>query len=359
MSLRTPVPLKPQCALQEMTKDEDFKLLKIQTCILRVNIHCDGCKKKVKKILQRIEGVYKVNIDVEQQKVSISGSVDSETLIKKLTRAGKHAELCSNNPTQSNQKQKPTCIKDGDININNNNNKKNINKEQKSKVNVIKNLESLKNKQKFPSMSEEEDCPDSDEVDEEEEMQLFREKINQLALLKQEAEANAQKNVVLPNNNNNNVGKKGSPNQDMVAKGNPGGSAEQKTFPGGLKMNNPQFGGADVKNGIGSAMNLAGFHGNGINMNNTNPSSSSMMMMMNLQNRRQQQQQQPQMTYNRSPFVPPTTGYYYNYGAVPYYYPTVPYSFSDPGYGCGGGGGNDSNIHSGGHHENASSCSVM
>nr|GLL32259.1 heavy metal-associated isoprenylated plant protein 37 [Ipomoea trifida] len=76
-----------------MTKDEDFKHLKIQTCVLKVNIHCDGCKQKVKKILQRIEGVYQVSIDDEQQKVSVAGSVEAPTLIKKLVRAGKHAEL--------------------------------------------------------------------------------------------------------------------------------------------------------------------------------------------------------------------------------------------------------------------------
>lgn len=28
----------------------------MQTCVLKVNIHCDGCKHKVKKILQKIEG---------------------------------------------------------------------------------------------------------------------------------------------------------------------------------------------------------------------------------------------------------------------------------------------------------------
>lgn len=28
----------------------------LQTCVLKVNIHCDGCKHKVKKLLQRIEG---------------------------------------------------------------------------------------------------------------------------------------------------------------------------------------------------------------------------------------------------------------------------------------------------------------
>ncbi|KAL0446794.1 UNVERIFIED_CONTAM: Heavy metal-associated isoprenylated plant protein 37 [Sesamum latifolium] len=350
-----------------MTKDEDFKLLKIQTCVLRVNIHCDGCKQKVKKLLQRIEGVYQVTIDSEQQKVSVSGSVDSATLIKKLVRAGKHAELC---------------------------------------------------KQKFPFMPEDDDCFDDDEeeYDEEEEMKLFRDKINQLALLKGQAEAaaaanNAKKGVGAVtaagpnnakngnnNNNSNNAGKKGNLSPNMAMKGNPGG-IDQKTL-AALKMNNAQMAGANMNNhhhpsegmranDISTMMNLAGFHGNGannvpvlggssngivggggfqvqpnhglqgssggfpINGLATGHSPSSMMMningyhpspmMMNLQ-----QNRQPQMMYNRSPFVPPTTGYYYNYGPVPY---------SLPGYST-----EPEPDHSTTHmfsDENTSSCSVM
>ncbi|XP_073277666.1 heavy metal-associated isoprenylated plant protein 32-like [Primulina huaijiensis] len=73
-----------------MSKEE---FLKIQTCVLKVNIHCDGCKQKVKKILQKIDGVYTINIDSEQGKVTVSGDVDPDILIKKLTKNGKHAEL--------------------------------------------------------------------------------------------------------------------------------------------------------------------------------------------------------------------------------------------------------------------------
>ncbi|KAL0323556.1 UNVERIFIED_CONTAM: Heavy metal-associated isoprenylated plant protein 32 [Sesamum angustifolium] len=73
-----------------MSKEE---FLKIQTCVLKVNIHCDGCKHKVKKILQKIEGVYTTKIDSEQGKVTVSGNVDPSTLIKKLIKNGKHAEL--------------------------------------------------------------------------------------------------------------------------------------------------------------------------------------------------------------------------------------------------------------------------
>ncbi|GMG99705.1 hypothetical protein Nepgr_001545 [Nepenthes gracilis] len=74
---------------------QDF--LKTQTCVLRVNIRCDcdGCKNKVKKLLQKIEGVYTVNIDAKQGKVTVAGNVDPATLIKKLLKSGKHAELWS------------------------------------------------------------------------------------------------------------------------------------------------------------------------------------------------------------------------------------------------------------------------
>ncbi|XP_022761060.1 heavy metal-associated isoprenylated plant protein 32-like [Durio zibethinus] len=73
-----------------MSKEE---FMKIQTCILKVNIHCDGCKHNVKKILQKIDGVYKTSIDSEQGRVTVSGNVDPAVLIKKLAKSGKHAEL--------------------------------------------------------------------------------------------------------------------------------------------------------------------------------------------------------------------------------------------------------------------------
>ncbi|CAJ1976117.1 unnamed protein product [Sphenostylis stenocarpa] len=64
-----------------------------KTVALRVSIHCQGCKKKVKKILQAIHGVYNIDIDQKQHKVVVSGNVHAETLIWKLNKAGKHAEL--------------------------------------------------------------------------------------------------------------------------------------------------------------------------------------------------------------------------------------------------------------------------
>lgn len=396
-----------------MTKEEDFKLLKIQTCVLKVNIHCDGCKQKVKKLLQRIEGVYQVNIDAEQQKVTVSGSVDSATLIKKLVRAGKHSELWSQKSNQ-NQNQKNNCIKDD----------KNNNKGQKQ--GLMKGFEPLKNQQKFPTFISEDDDDyfDDDEEDYEDELSFLKaNQLGQLGLLRPQAmDANNAKKAVgamtaaaasnsnnKMNNNvgNGNAGKKGNPNQNVGMKViNPNG-IDQKTMEA-LKMNNVlnggninAGGGGDVKRGndINAMMNLAGFHGNGANIptaatalggsanglngfqavqpnngfqnstaaagfpNGTGqypPSAmlmnmngmnhpSQMMMNMNMQNRHAMQQ--PQMRYHRSPFVPPNTGYYYSHSPAPHFYPEQPNYSGDHSVAAA-----TTHMFS---DENTSSCSIM
>ncbi|MED6137287.1 hypothetical protein PIB30_063714 [Stylosanthes scabra] len=71
--------------------------LKYQTWFLKVSIHCDGCRRKVKKVLQGIDGVFTTKIDQQQQKVTVTGSVTVETLLRKLLRAGKHAEIWPEN----------------------------------------------------------------------------------------------------------------------------------------------------------------------------------------------------------------------------------------------------------------------
>ncbi|KAJ9700227.1 hypothetical protein PVL29_005853 [Vitis rotundifolia] len=97
-----------------MSKEE---FLKIQTCVLKVNIHCDGCKHKVKKILHKIEGVYTTKIDADLGKVTVSGNVDAATLMKKLNKAGKHAELWgapkANNQNQLNNQLKNLHLDNG------------------------------------------------------------------------------------------------------------------------------------------------------------------------------------------------------------------------------------------------------
>ncbi|KAL0459643.1 UNVERIFIED_CONTAM: Heavy metal-associated isoprenylated plant protein 36 [Sesamum latifolium] len=81
----------------EAAGGDNSEPLQYKTWALRVSIHCGGCKKKVKKVLQSIEGVYKIEIDSKQHKVIVTANLEAETLIKKLLRSGKQAELWTEN----------------------------------------------------------------------------------------------------------------------------------------------------------------------------------------------------------------------------------------------------------------------
>lgn len=80
--------------------------LQYKIWVLKVSIHCEGCKKKVKKVLQSIEGVYQIEIDSKQHKVTVIGNVDGDTLVKKLAKTGKNAELWPENSEKKSGKSK-------------------------------------------------------------------------------------------------------------------------------------------------------------------------------------------------------------------------------------------------------------
>ncbi|KAL8167185.1 hypothetical protein V2J09_008684 [Rumex salicifolius] len=75
-----------------------------KTWVLKVYIHCEGCKREVKKALQKLEGVYKISVDSQQNEVRVTGNITSEALLNKLSRMGKHAEIVHD---KSPGKQKP------------------------------------------------------------------------------------------------------------------------------------------------------------------------------------------------------------------------------------------------------------
>ncbi|XP_019452263.1 PREDICTED: heavy metal-associated isoprenylated plant protein 36-like isoform X2 [Lupinus angustifolius] len=88
----------PKAEAKEVV-EEHVEPLMCKTCVLKVSIHCEACKRKVKRILQKIDGVYDINIDLRQQKVVVIGNIERETLIKKLiSKTGKHAELWPEKP---------------------------------------------------------------------------------------------------------------------------------------------------------------------------------------------------------------------------------------------------------------------
>ncbi|XP_057747862.1 uncharacterized protein LOC130967056 [Arachis stenosperma] len=70
-----------------------YELLNIETYVLRVHMNCQGCMNKVRKVLSKIKGVYTVEINAEQQTVSVTGNVNLSTLVRKLTKFRKHVEI--------------------------------------------------------------------------------------------------------------------------------------------------------------------------------------------------------------------------------------------------------------------------
>lgn len=65
----------------------------LQTVEMKVKIDCDGCERKVKKALSSMSGVKRVDIDRKTQKVTVSGYVEENKVLKKANSTGKRAEL--------------------------------------------------------------------------------------------------------------------------------------------------------------------------------------------------------------------------------------------------------------------------
>ncbi|RWW60493.1 hypothetical protein BHE74_00032506, partial [Ensete ventricosum] len=129
-------------------------------------------------------GVFSVSIDVEQQKVTVSGNVDSETLIRKLIKAGKHAELWIQKINQTRQlyqqKQQQKQVANPMKGANKNN-------KELDKQGLIRGLKAFKNQHNklSPSSSDEEDFDDDDDEEEDDDMQNLDSKMKQTNFMRQ------------------------------------------------------------------------------------------------------------------------------------------------------------------------------
>ncbi|RLM69310.1 neurogenic protein mastermind-like [Panicum miliaceum] len=90
---RRPAGIKGGCGIFEVVKMITDGILRVKTCVLKVGIHCDGCKKKVTKVLSKIEGVYQIDIEKLEGKVTVTGQMDLDTVFYQLRKAGKRAHL--------------------------------------------------------------------------------------------------------------------------------------------------------------------------------------------------------------------------------------------------------------------------
>ncbi|KAF8036842.1 hypothetical protein BT93_C2534 [Corymbia citriodora subsp. variegata] len=58
---------------------------------LKVGLHCEECIKKILKAIKKMEDVYTYDVDVELNKVTVTGNVSSEAVIRALHKIGKQA----------------------------------------------------------------------------------------------------------------------------------------------------------------------------------------------------------------------------------------------------------------------------
>eukprot|EP00258_Populus_trichocarpa_P033200 XP_024449219.1 heavy metal-associated isoprenylated plant protein 32-like [Populus trichocarpa] len=64
-----------------------------QTCVLKMNFACGNCHKKIRKQLQKTQGVHSIHIDANEGKVTVSSTVDPHVLIEEFAKIGKKAHL--------------------------------------------------------------------------------------------------------------------------------------------------------------------------------------------------------------------------------------------------------------------------
>lgn len=64
-----------------------------QTVELKVRMDCEGCERKINKVLSSMSGVETVDINRKMQKVTVSGYVEPNKVLKKVKGTGKRAEF--------------------------------------------------------------------------------------------------------------------------------------------------------------------------------------------------------------------------------------------------------------------------
>ncbi|KAF8007133.1 hypothetical protein BT93_K1207 [Corymbia citriodora subsp. variegata] len=60
---------------------------------LLVHMDCEGCEKRVRRAISKIDGVDSVEVDMDSQKVTVTGYVDQRKVLKVVRRTGRKAEF--------------------------------------------------------------------------------------------------------------------------------------------------------------------------------------------------------------------------------------------------------------------------
>nr|GMC54431.1 heavy metal-associated isoprenylated plant protein 43-like [Ipomoea batatas]GMC99026.1 heavy metal-associated isoprenylated plant protein 43-like [Ipomoea batatas]GMD06441.1 heavy metal-associated isoprenylated plant protein 43-like [Ipomoea batatas] len=77
----------------------------VQKTVLKVDISCEKCKKKLLKAVSGVEGIDKIEIDEAKGSLSVTGSCDPYEMIVKVRKTGKFKEVVSIGPPPAPPKQ--------------------------------------------------------------------------------------------------------------------------------------------------------------------------------------------------------------------------------------------------------------
>nr|XP_034603569.1 heavy metal-associated isoprenylated plant protein 19-like isoform X2 [Setaria viridis]TKW05272.1 hypothetical protein SEVIR_7G165300v2 [Setaria viridis] len=74
--------------------EETASSTKSITIELKVYMHCDACERKVRRTISNCEGVETVEVDREENKVTVTGDFEPEVVVKKIKKkTGKKVDI--------------------------------------------------------------------------------------------------------------------------------------------------------------------------------------------------------------------------------------------------------------------------
>ncbi|KAL1810060.1 heavy metal-associated isoprenylated plant protein 21 [Daucus carota subsp. sativus] len=65
----------------------------MQTVEIKVKMDCDGCERRVKNAVKTMKGVKNLDVNRKQSRVTVSGYVDPNKVLKRVKSTGKRAEF--------------------------------------------------------------------------------------------------------------------------------------------------------------------------------------------------------------------------------------------------------------------------
>ncbi|KAE8684101.1 40S ribosomal protein S21-2 [Hibiscus syriacus] len=88
--------------------------LKYKAWVLKVSIHCEGCKRKVEKKLRKIDGVYEAYADLKQQKATVKANRKGKG--NRRTKANKlPSDEANDNSNHGGEKEKETVKNEASV----------------------------------------------------------------------------------------------------------------------------------------------------------------------------------------------------------------------------------------------------